>query len=46
MKKYSPDYVAEADAEIDGEWQRVCAIELAVEHMSGKAAIEIVKERA
>ena len=46
VKKYSPDYVAEADAEIDGEWQRVCAIELAVEHMSGKAAIEIVKERA
>jgi nitroimidazol reductase NimA-like FMN-containing flavoprotein (pyridoxamine 5'-phosphate oxidase superfamily) len=45
-KKYSPDYLDAAGSEIDGEWKRVCAIELAVEHMTGKAAIEIVKERA
>ena len=45
-KKYSPDYIEAADAEIDGEWKRVCAIELAIEHMAGKAAIEIIKERA
>jgi nitroimidazol reductase NimA-like FMN-containing flavoprotein (pyridoxamine 5'-phosphate oxidase superfamily) len=44
-KKYSPDYLAAAGSEIDGEWKRVCVIELAVEHMTGKAAIEIVKER-
>jgi len=46
VKKYSPDYLEAADAEIDGEWKRVCVIELAIEHMSGKAAIELVKERA
>jgi uncharacterized protein len=46
VKKYSPDYLEAADAEIHGDWQRVCVIELAVEHMSGKAAIEIIKERA
>ena len=44
-RKYSPDYLDAADSEIDGEWKRVCAIELAIEHMTGKAAIEIVKER-
>jgi uncharacterized protein len=44
-KKYSPDYLDAAGSEIDGEWKRVCVIELAVEHMTGKAAIEIIKER-
>ena len=46
VKKYSPDYLEAADAEIDGEWKRVCVIELAVEHVSGKAAIELVTGRA
>jgi nitroimidazol reductase NimA-like FMN-containing flavoprotein (pyridoxamine 5'-phosphate oxidase superfamily) len=45
-KKYSPDYLEAAEAEIDGAWKKVCVVELAVEHMTGKAAIEIVKERA
>jgi uncharacterized protein len=45
-KKYSPDYLAAADAEIEGEWKRVCAIEFAIEQMTGKAAIEIIKESA
>ena len=46
VKKYSPDYVDAADAEIDGDWKRVCVIELAIEHMTGKASIELIKERA
>ena len=45
-RKYSPDFMHAADAEIDGEWKKTCAFELAVEHMTGKAAIEIVKQRA
>jgi nitroimidazol reductase NimA-like FMN-containing flavoprotein (pyridoxamine 5'-phosphate oxidase superfamily) len=45
-KKYSPDYLETADSEIESEWKRVCAIELAIEHMTGKAALEIIKERA
>jgi uncharacterized protein len=46
VKKYSPDYVAEGDVEIEGDWKRVCALELAIEHMTGKAALEIIKERS
>ena len=46
VKKYSPDYVDAADAEIDGDWKRVSVIELVVEHMTGKASIELIKERA
>jgi nitroimidazol reductase NimA-like FMN-containing flavoprotein (pyridoxamine 5'-phosphate oxidase superfamily) len=45
-KKYSPDHLEAADAEIARDWKRVCVIELAIEHLTGKAAIEIVKERA
>ncbi len=45
VQEYSPDYVAEGDAEIEGDWKRVLALELAVEHLTGKAAIEIVKAR-
>ena len=45
-QKYSPDYLEAADSEIDGAWKRVCAIELAIEHLTGKAAIEITNERA
>jgi nitroimidazol reductase NimA-like FMN-containing flavoprotein (pyridoxamine 5'-phosphate oxidase superfamily) len=45
VKKYSPDYLEAADAEIDGDWKRVCVIELTIEHMTGKASIELVKDR-
>jgi nitroimidazol reductase NimA-like FMN-containing flavoprotein (pyridoxamine 5'-phosphate oxidase superfamily) len=44
-RRYSPDYLDAAGAEIDGAWKRVCVIELVIEHMTGKAAIEIIKER-
>ncbi len=46
VAKYSPDYVKESQAEIEREWQRVCALEVTIEHMSGKAAIEIVTGKA
>jgi uncharacterized protein len=44
--KYSPEYLDAADSEIDGDWKRVCVIELAIEHMTGKSSIELVKKRA
>jgi len=44
--KYSPDYVDKAPAEIDGDWKRVVVIALDVEHLTAKASIELVKERA
>lgn len=44
-EKYSPDCLDAADAEIDGSWDRTCALELTIEELTGKAAIEIIKER-
>jgi len=42
VKKYSPAYIKEGQQEIEREWDRVCLIEVKIEHMTGKAAIEIV----
>ena len=41
-KKYSPNYIKEGQQEIEREWDRVCLIEVKIEHMTGKATIEIV----
>jgi len=45
-EKYSPDYLEAADAEIEHELQRTGLVEIAVDHMTGKAAIELVRGRA
>ncbi|WP_366923067.1 hypothetical protein MFMK1_003558 [Metallumcola ferriviriculae] len=42
VEKYSPDYIKEGQQEIKKDWDRVCLIEVKTEHMTGKAAIEIV----
>lgn len=42
VEKYSPDYIKEGQQEIKKAWDRVSLIEVRVEHMSGKAAIEVV----
>ena len=42
VAKYSPGYLAEGQREIEREWARVCVIELKIEHMTGKTAIELV----
>ena len=42
VEKYSPDYLKEAYVEIEKEWDRLCLIEIKIEHMTGKAAIEII----
>jgi nitroimidazol reductase NimA-like FMN-containing flavoprotein (pyridoxamine 5'-phosphate oxidase superfamily) len=44
VEKYSPDYMAEGQGEIEREWSKVCVAEVRIEHMTGKAAIEIVKK--
>ncbi len=46
VKKYSPGYIAEGQAEIERDWKRVSAAEVTIEHMTGKAAIEFVTNRA
>jgi hypothetical protein len=36
IEKYSPDYVEEGQKEIEKDWDRVCLIEVKIEHMTGK----------
>jgi uncharacterized protein len=45
-RKYSPDYLEAADSEIEGAWNRVSVVEIDIEHMTGKAALEIVNGNA
>jgi len=45
VEKYSPDYTESGQAEIERDWNRVCIVELAVEHITGKAAIETVQNK-
>jgi hypothetical protein len=44
VEKYSPDYTAQGSAEIEKSWGRVCVAEVKIEHMTGKAAIEIINQ--
>jgi nitroimidazol reductase NimA-like FMN-containing flavoprotein (pyridoxamine 5'-phosphate oxidase superfamily) len=44
IEKYSPDYTEAGQDEIERDWNRVCIVEIAIEHITGKAAIEIVKK--
>jgi nitroimidazol reductase NimA-like FMN-containing flavoprotein (pyridoxamine 5'-phosphate oxidase superfamily) len=46
IEKYSPDYVAEGQSEIEREWKVVNVAEVQIEHMTGKAAIEIINGKA
>ena len=45
VKKYSPDFIKEGQVEIEKDWDRVSLIKIKIEHMTGKAAIEIIRER-
>ena len=44
-RKYSPDHPEPAESAIERDWKRVCVVELAIEHVTGKAAVEIINER-
>lgn len=44
VEKYSPDYIKEGQQEIEGALDRVCIIEVKIEHMTGKAAKEIISD--
>ena len=45
VEKYSPYYITEGQAEIERAWNRVCVAEVQIEHMTGKAAIEIINKK-
>lgn len=44
LEKYSPGCTAQGQAEIERDWKRVTAAELKIEHMTGKAAVEIINQ--
>lgn len=44
VEKYSPDFITEGQNEIESGWNRVCLIEVKIEHITGKAAIEIIRQ--
>jgi len=46
VEKYSPDYVTEGQSEITREWKLVNVAEFQIEHITGKAAIEIINGKA
>jgi uncharacterized protein len=46
VEKYSPDYITEGQSEIAREWKLVNVAEVQIEHMTGKAAIEIINGKA
>lgn len=43
--RYRPGHEEARKAEIDGAMARLCMLELTIEHLSGKEAIELVKEK-
>ncbi len=45
IEKYSPGYLAEGQKEIQRDWDRVCVAEIKIEHVTGKAALELVNSK-
>lgn len=45
VEKYSPNFIKEGQKEMEKDWDRVSLIEVKIEHMTGKAAIEIINAR-
>lgn len=44
VEKYSPNFISQGAASIERNWDKFCAGELRVEHMTGKAAKEFIKK--
>lgn len=44
-KRYRPGHDHERKMEIDGAMPRLCMLEMTIEHMTGKEAIEIVRQK-
>lgn len=44
VEKYSPDFINESKKSIERSWNNVSLVELKIEHMTGKAALEIINE--
>lgn len=45
VEKYSPNYIEKGQKVIENGLNRVCVVEVKIEHMTGKAAMEIVNSK-
>ena len=45
VEKYAPDYTEAAEQEIKRDWNRVCIVGVIIEHMTGKATLDLVKNQ-
>ena len=45
VQKYSPDYIPESRQAIESSWARLCLVEVKIEHMTGKAATDIINSK-
>ena len=43
--KYAPDYPEKAEEEINQTFDRLCCVEITIDHMTGKEGIELTKMR-
>ena len=46
VEKYSPNFIAEGQTEIKRSWDRFNAVEIQIEHMTGKASTELIVNQA
>lgn len=44
-QKYSPDYMEEGREEIKNSMPRFCVVAIAIEHMTGKAALSLINQK-
>lgn len=42
VEKYSPDFIKEGQAEIEKVWDKVCMLEIRIEHLTGKASRKLL----
>ncbi len=45
VEKYSPGFIPQGQVEIEREWNNFCAAEIQIEHVTGKAAIEVINKK-
>jgi uncharacterized protein len=45
VEKYSPDYIQEGQLAIERGREKVCLVEISIEHMTGKAAKDIIQQK-
>ncbi len=44
VEKYSPEFVREGQREIKRDWNKVCLVEVHIDHMTGKEAKELLND--